>query len=199
MRLPPYSNFFTSKGMYFHMFKATPTPHPSLRVRINQGEFWLNNATQVEYAGGLSPIFILPSSNAKWCLLVINQNGYPDIIYGESSVNPEPPECRGEHLPVAWVYLESTDSKITKKNVFDARPFMQAHKHFDAESLIEQGGAGIPTFEFTPEGTAKIYSFVAGEGVTIQQLNPFELQFDLSADIGIDNVVLFDMGYFVDP
>ena len=198
MRLPPYSNYFTSKSMYFHMFKTSTTPHPSLRVRINQGEYWLNNAEQVEYAGGISPIFIVPTSNAKWCLLTINQNGYPNIIYGATSANPEPPECRSGSLPIAWVYLESTDTKITRKNLFDARPFMQAHKHFSAKSLMEQGGTGIPTFEFTSAGKAKMYSFVAGEGITIQQLNPYELQFDVAVDIGFENITLLDMGYFID-
>ena len=199
LNFPPFSHDFLKRGMFFQMFKSYPTPAPSMRVRINPGHWWLNNEAFIDWDGGFSPIFKSPNNNAYWALLVLNpSNNQPKIVYGNASSEPKPPHCPTEHLPIAWVYLEDTTTIITRKHLFDARPFFASHRHFDARDFIEHAGTGIHLFKFTDQNKAKFYSIVPGENVFLQLINEDELRLDISADIGFESVCLLDMGYFVD-
>jgi len=199
LNLPPFSHDFLKRGMFFQMFKSYPTPAPSMRVRIKPGHFWLNNDAFIDWDGGVSPMFHAPNSHAYWALLSLNPNNQrPTITYGSNTAEPIPPRCPTEHLPIAWVYLEDTTTAITRRHLFDARPFFTSHRHFDARDFMEHGGTGVHLFRFTDQNKAKFYSIVPGENVFLQLINEDELRLDISADIGFDDVCLLDMGYFSD-
>ena len=199
LNFPPYSHDFLKRGMFFQMFKAYPTPTPSMRVRINSGHFWLNNESFVDWNGGLSPTIIAPSQYAYWALITINYKlKVANVVYGTASLNPEPPECPSEHLPIAWIYLEGTTTQITRSHLFDARPFFSSTRQFDAKDFIEPGGTGIQLFDFTAQNKARFKSIVPGQNVFLQEINPGELKLDVTADIGFEDVSLIDMGSFTE-
>lgn len=185
------------KGMFFKLFKVSSTPDPSLRVRISEGALWLNNRKYILYEGGYSPFLQIPTSNARWVLLSLNPaNRLPQITYGPIALDPVKPDCPSEHMPLAYILLESGMTKILNNQIYDARPFFISTKHFDAKDFIESMGGGIPIFEFSGD-RARFYTLKPGKNISIQQYDPGELTFEVDVDIGFDDVILIDCGYFL--
>ena len=122
MNLPPYGNEFRKENMPFSTLKVTAQSTPDMTVRVSPGAFWVNGKTLIEYVGGNSSTFTAPSANAKWCLLVLRQQGTLDIVDGVESSNPEFPDCPRTCLPLCAIYLQSTDTAITEDMINEIRP-----------------------------------------------------------------------------
>lgn len=127
MNRPPRGDAFR-RGQYAHvMFQPSAQDTPNMTVKINQGSFWVNNTTFVEYAGGASPKIEAPVSGAKWVLIAINKLGTPVLFNGiVMPNNPEPPEVDKNVLPIAFVFVKSSTKLITNDMIFDARPVFAA-------------------------------------------------------------------------
>ena len=62
------------RGQYAHvMFQASANDVPDMRIKINEGSFWVNNKQLIEFNGGQSPVIEAPLSGAKWVLVAINK------------------------------------------------------------------------------------------------------------------------------
>lgn len=127
MNRPPRGDSYR-RGQYAQvMFQPSAQDTPNMTVKINQGSFWVNNATFVEYAGGASPKIEAPVSGAKWVLIAINKLGTAVLFNGiVMPNNPEPPEIDKNVLPVAFVFIKSSTKLITNDMIFDARPVFAA-------------------------------------------------------------------------
>ncbi len=126
MNRPPAGDAYRRVDNGTAMFKAVAQGRPDLTIHIEAGGFWINGKTYIEYAGGSSPPISSPSSNAKWVLVCINPNGLVALFDGTSSTNPQPPELPQDHLPIAAVYMQSTDSEIYDDMVYDIRPIFDS-------------------------------------------------------------------------
>ena len=122
MNLPPYGDNFRRENMPFSTLKVTAQSTPDMTVRVSPGTFWINSKRIVEFVGGNSPQFTAPSSNAKWCLLVLRQQGTLDIVDGQESANPVPPDCPRNTFPLCLIYLQATDTAISYDMINEIRP-----------------------------------------------------------------------------
>lgn len=134
MNLPPYGDEFRRTNNHLSSLKVTASPDPDMFVNISAGGFWLSNEEWIGFVGGRSPGFTAPSSNAKWDLLCLHYTGSPMIIPGTPSANPELPQLERKAFPLAAIYLEQGDAKITSDKIFDLRLFFAtSYYHRDLE------------------------------------------------------------------
>lgn len=134
MNLPPYGDQFRRTNAHLSSLKAMSSPEPDMFVNISPGGFWLTNKLWKEYVGGRSPGFTAPTQNAKWDLLCIHYNGNPMIIAGTPSTDPVLPPLERKAVPLAAIYLEAGDTKITSEKIFDLRLFQStSFSHVDFE------------------------------------------------------------------
>lgn len=134
MNLPPYGDQFRRTNSHLSSLKVMPSPDPDMFVNISSGGFWLTNKVWKEYVGGRSPGFTAPTDNAKWDLLCIHYNGNPLIIPGTPSTDPVLPNLQRKAFPLAAIYLEAGDTKITSEKIFDLRLFgTTSFSHVDFE------------------------------------------------------------------
>ena len=121
MNLPPYGDAFRRVNSFLSTLRVTSIPDPCMRVEVSSGGFWINSKKYIEYKGGVSPDIISPTVNSKWVLVTINYNGQIKIIDGEQSSQPVFPDCTNDCFPLAAIYLNRTDTKITSDKIFDIR------------------------------------------------------------------------------
>lgn len=127
MNRPPKGDSYRKGQSSYVMFQPMAQDTPNMTVKINQGSFWVNNSTFVEYAGGSSPVIEAPSSGAKWTLIAINKLGAVILLNGlVMPNNPEPPEITKNILPIAFIYVKSSTKVITNDMIYDARPVFAA-------------------------------------------------------------------------
>jgi hypothetical protein len=136
MNLPPYGDQFRRTNSHFSALKVMPSPDPDMFVTISPGGFWLSNKIWKEFVGGRSPGFTAPTNNAKWDLLCLHYNGNPMIIPGIPGTDPVLPDLQRKAFPLAAIYLEPGDTKITSEKIFDLRFFNStSFSHVDFEDL----------------------------------------------------------------
>ena len=126
------------RGQYAQvMFQAQASAVPDMRININEGSFWVNNNTLVEYGGGQSPVIEAPSTGAKWVLVAINKLGKV-ILYNGVPVanNPEAPKVDKNVLPIAFVYVKSSSTVITNDMIYDARPLYAAGGYPEEHNML---------------------------------------------------------------
>lgn len=116
---------------YRKLFGNLATLHPSaqdepdMTVKISAGGFWSyadGVAAYVEYVGGSSPAISAPAGNAKWVIVTLNGSGMVVLVNGESGVSPTLPVLPRNRYPIALVYVQAADVKLTDAAIFDARP-----------------------------------------------------------------------------
>lgn len=95
---------------------------PSMQVKVEQGILFVSDTIFIEYAGGVSPVISAPTSNAKYVFVTITTNGQINTISGASSINPLVPVLLPNNFPLALIYLQSSDTKITNDMIDDCRP-----------------------------------------------------------------------------
>ena len=145
MNIPPYGNNFISEGAVLSTLKASAHPVPDMTIHVTEGGFWLNGKNYIEYSGGSSSIFIIPSANAKWSILYLNSSGYLQIANGTPSIDPQLPITPRNSFIICFVYLQSTDIKITKDMIFDGRQILstQIFSHKDLNDRLEDNQHSI--------------------------------------------------------
>ena len=122
--LPPKGNEAKVLGSNFAALKAEPQVVPNMTVKVSAGTFWTSANEHQEFSGGTSPTFYAPPSQAKWVLLTVTTAGALNTVDGDVSNNPRLPDASlyKDELPIAAVFLDSTDTVITSEMVFDVRP-----------------------------------------------------------------------------
>jgi len=135
MHLPPYGDKYRRTGAFFSSLKVMPSSEPDMFVQISEGGFWLSNKQWVEFVGGRSPGFTAPTMGAKWTIVCLHYTGAALLIEGEPSTNPELPVLERKAFPLAAVYLQAGDTKITGDKVFDLRNLWgsTSYSHVDIE------------------------------------------------------------------
>ena len=127
------------RGQYAHvMFQASANDVPDMRIKVNEGSFWVNNKQLVEFNGGQSPVIEAPLSGAKWVLVAINKLG-KIVLYNGHAVpnNPDAPYIDKNVLPIAFVYIKSSTKVITNDMIYDARPLYAAGGYPEQHNLLD--------------------------------------------------------------
>jgi len=172
MNVPLYGDEY--RKLFGNMVTLHPTAQdePNMTIKVSAGGFWtyIGGARYVEYVGGSSPPITKPASNAKWVVVCLTPGGMLTNIDGASAANPVLPAIPSNRYPVALVYVQSTDTKITNEYVFDARPIfsLPIRNHADLENTsatdahptsaitgLDNALASKPTFA---EVTALLYN-----------------------------------------
>lgn len=144
MNVPPYGDTFKRALMNLANLKVSAQDSPNMTVKISAGGFWSfldGVAAYVEYIGGSSPAISAPVSNAKWVVVTLNASGMVVNIDGTSSATPVLPTIPRNRYPIALVYVNAGDVKITNEYIFDARPIFAnpVRSHLDLMDTTEDG------------------------------------------------------------
>ena len=125
MNRPPKADTFKRTNAYFEMLKPSAQNTPNMTIYVNEANTWINGKV-VEYIGGNSPIITAPGAGlAKWVLVTLNAQGVLVITDGVAAANPNTlPDVPANNMPIALVFVKSTDTKISNDMVFDVRPFL---------------------------------------------------------------------------
>jgi hypothetical protein len=123
MSQPPLKgNDFKVENAHFGNLKVRAQEDPGLTLQISEGAFWTSRKEFVQYAGGNSPALTIPSVNPKWVLVALADNGNMVLVDGTEAVDPVFPDLPISRIPLAAVYLQTSDTEITDDMVFDVRP-----------------------------------------------------------------------------
>jgi hypothetical protein len=134
MPTPPLKGIdFRRENSPFANLKTRAQDAPNLTLKVSEGAFWTSGKDFVEFGGGNSPTFTVPSASPKWSFLVLQDNGTLQIIDGAESSDPQFPVLPSGKLPLAAVYLLPTDSVISEDMLFDVRP--EFHLSLNASSI----------------------------------------------------------------
>jgi hypothetical protein len=124
---PPKGDNFRRIGAHTEMLKVSAQDNPALTVKINAGGFFANGIDYVEYGGGSSTHVTVPTTGAKWVVILLNKAGLIDIVDGESVTNnPELPVIPQSSLPLAAIYIKAGTRIITNDMIFDIRPIFSS-------------------------------------------------------------------------
>lgn len=123
--IPPVGDELRRVGAYFAPLRVSAQPAPQMTVRIEPGSLYTSTGEYIEYQGGNSPTITAPSADAKWVVVVVNENGQIEVHNGTSSSSPVLPTLPVDVLPLAAVYVGDTATQITSDMVFDIRPLWQ--------------------------------------------------------------------------
>lgn len=124
MNVPLYGDEY--RKVFGNMATLYPSAQdePNMTIKITAGGFWtyIGGAKYVEYVGGSSPAITAPLSNAKWVAVCLTRTGLVVNVDGTSGVNPVLPVIDESLYPIALVYVQYGDTKLTNEHIFDARP-----------------------------------------------------------------------------
>jgi len=135
MNIPLYGDEY--RKLFGNMVTLHPSAQdaPNMTIKISAGGFWSfleGVSAYVEYVGGSSPPIIAPVGNAKWVVITLNQGGMIVNIEGAAAAIPVLPQIPRNRYPIALVYVNAGDTKITNEYIFDARPIfsnsVRSHK-----------------------------------------------------------------------
>jgi len=167
--------------------ETTPLEPRSMQVHVASG-IWYNTVNSyIEFEGGVSPVFTLPSGNDRIDVLYLKPDGSLDISEGLESATPVPimPTTSGV-LPLSEIYLKPTTSGIGWVHEFtdtigkidrDIRPFLTYPPGTG-------GGGGGGSTSFT--GLTDTPNSYVGEATKIPAVNAGEdaLEFVTKASLG---------------
>ncbi len=144
MNIPLYGD--ENRKLFGNMATLYPSAQDAtnMTVKISAGGFWSyleGVASYVEYVGGNSPAIVAPSTNAKWVIVALTSVGMVVNIDGTESSTPVLPTLPANRYPIALVYVNSTDTKLTNEFIFDARPIFSnaVRSHSDLMNLTGLG------------------------------------------------------------
>ena len=125
MNRPPKADTFKRTNAYFEMLKPVAQNTPNMTIYVNEACTWINGKI-VEYIGGNTPAITAPASGlAKWVLVTLNQQGALIVTDGTAAANPNVlPDVPANQLPIALIFVKSTDTKISNDMIYDVRPFL---------------------------------------------------------------------------
>lgn len=125
MNRPPKGDEFKRTNAYFEMLKPVAQNIPNMTIYVNEACTWINGKV-VEYIGGNTPVITAPAAGlAKYVLVSLNQQGVLVITDGTAAANPNTiPDVPANQLPIALIFVKSTDTKISNDMIYDVRPFL---------------------------------------------------------------------------
>ena len=62
-----------------------------------------------------------PTGNSKWVVVSLNQSGMVVNINGAEAASPVLPVIPKDRYPIALVYVQTGDTKLTNEYIFDAK------------------------------------------------------------------------------
>lgn len=122
MNKPVSGSKYRDMGAWGEELKVRAQKDPNMTVQVNEGIFYTDGMTVVEYEGGNSPVIKKPSQMNEWVVICLNKQGTLYVAEGTPANKPELPKLEKHYLPLAAIYLTSTTAKITSDMVFDIRP-----------------------------------------------------------------------------
>jgi len=144
MNIPLYGDEY--RKLFGNMATLHPSAQdtPNMTVKISAGGFWSfldATAAYVEYVGGSSPTITAPVGNAKWVVVTLNPSGMVVNIDGAAAATPVLPTIPRNRYPIALVYVNAADTKLTNEFIFDARPIFSnpVRSHLDIMDTTEDG------------------------------------------------------------
>ena len=137
MNKPVSGSNYRRTGAFTEELKVSAQSDPNMTVAINEGSFYTEGMTIVEYEGGTSPVIKAPAMNNEWVIICLNKQGTLSVVEGKPSSKPDVPDVPKDYLPLAAIYLKSTSAKITSDMIFDIRPFMASGSYPGDHSLLE--------------------------------------------------------------
>lgn len=148
MNIPLYGD--ANRKLFGNLATLFPSAQDStnMTVKISAGGFWSyleGVASYVEYVGGSSPAIIAPTANAKWVIVTLTQVGMVVNIDGAESSTPILPVLPANRYPIALVYVNAGDTKLTNEYIFDARPIFSnsVRSHSDLMGTTTTGSHPI--------------------------------------------------------
>ncbi len=120
--VPPKGDNDKRVGAHFSPLQVNAQASPDMTVQIREGSFWTALGELREYPGGNTPAISAPTSDAKWVVIAINEDGLIQVLDGASSGNPDLPAIPESVLPLAGIFIGDTATAITQSMVFDLRP-----------------------------------------------------------------------------
>lgn len=99
---------------------------PNLTVRIRPGSYFNSVNEFVEFAGGVSPAIVVPTTGNTWNIVALSNSGSVSVFAGTAATTPSFPTIPAGYLPLAAVYMTATTSAIAPSNVVDIRPVVRA-------------------------------------------------------------------------
>ena len=136
---PPRGDQLKRLGAYHHVGLVSSQDTPSMRVNVGPALVQCFGAEWIDYSGGVSPEFEIPSAGtAKWDLIGLNKYGQLEIIQGTPASNdPLFPIPHRSFLPLAAIFIEGNDTEITSDMVFDIRPFLSLGDYTISHSELD--------------------------------------------------------------
>ncbi len=121
MDTPVAGSTLTRENGHMSTLKVTPTDVPGMTVDVSAGTVWFGT-NPVEFDGSTSPTITAPGSNANWFFVCLRNISDLVILEGTAGATPTEPNVPDNTLPLAAIYVNSTDVAITKDMINDIRP-----------------------------------------------------------------------------
>lgn len=129
-------------GAYFEPLRVRALGAPNLTVRVSEGSYLLQNSELVEFSGGVSAPIQVPTQDAHWVAVCLNELANLVNIAGNTSTSPAQPTIPTGHMILALVYVQAGSTIVTDDMVFDARPlFRMGTGDIDHTTIINTGVA----------------------------------------------------------
>jgi hypothetical protein len=139
--------YTASVQRYLEVSTADP---PNMTVVVAPGKVIIDDVYYA-YAGGTTPTFTAPSSNPRIDLIALDSAGALVVRAGTEASSPTRPSAKGL-LPIAFVSLAVSQTKIVDANLVDARPFLRANttarRHHEVVATAAQTAFTLP-FSYT--------------------------------------------------
>ena len=138
MNVPVYGESYRKINADLQMLKVSAQSAPNMTVNVNPGSYWINGNTFYEFAGGTTTAVVNPTIGAYWVAVVLVGSAI-QLVYGQSSADtPVFPALPSKSVPLAALYVKTSDTVITSDMIFDIRPIFAAggypEKHNDLAS-----------------------------------------------------------------
>ena len=122
MDTPVAGSTLTRENGHMSTLKVKPTDTPSMAVTVSAGTAWFGTEI-VEFDGGTSPTITAPASGYNWFYVCLRNVSDIVILTGTAHATaPIVPTVPDDTLPLAAIYVASTDTIITKTMIYDIRP-----------------------------------------------------------------------------
>lgn len=138
--IPPRGDSDRKIGANFAPLSVAPQDEPNMTAKIRQGSFWTALGEYIEFAGGNTVAFTIPSAgNARWDLITIDTNSVVNVTEGTEGVAPQLPPVPDNELQLAAVFMRDNTVSVKADMIFDVRPLFVA-KHETLADLSTQLG-----------------------------------------------------------
>ena len=143
---PPYGEDLRKLGAIASLLKVSAQDSPNMTVRVNQGGFWKNETSWVETPALNTSTLSAPSSNKRYTLVCLRENGTLALVNGVSAASPSLPTVPAGYCPLGAVLITAGATSIKNDMIYDLRPFFRA----GSASVTHNDTAGRSTADAHP-------------------------------------------------